>query len=410
MLTTPMAQTFTLHLPNIGRVAGEIIQGHVDVNVPMALQDQIENVRIMLRGSIVTKMTETRQVNGPNGQRTETYQKSQTVPLLRVDQQIWDNFNSPQNLQILTCPFSIQLPSGLPPSFHYSSGSLTAAVSYSISVVGARHGVFHANRRIRQIFSVVPSATAYELNAREALRQGWNGPWKPIVNNRKMRRGIFGDYADAKVELMLPDLQSFPMSTSIPFSCHFITRTKPVHHDDLDHKGEKLFPAPPDSPADVELELKLLGHVRAHGSQHELNVKYDLKGSLGDKASVGNVRITTDEPAWNPLPDHKDKGTWTRGVRFEGFMSFPFAPTFSTATADWHYQLKFDMDYPGIGNHLVLEFPIHINSGCACPPPPNPQYNANVPYAYPLSSGPPPIKYLPAGYWSGNDHDWTEGA
>jgi hypothetical protein len=235
-----MAQTFTLHLPNIGRVAGEIIQGHVDVNVPMALQDQIENVRIMLRGSIVTyvlffhvcsssqcfgifrrKMTETRQVNGPNGQRTETYQKSQTVPvsvpamnnaakkyflilnvqLLRVDQQIWDNFNSPQNLQILTCPFSIQLPSGLPPSFHYSSGSLTAAVSYSISVVGARHGVFHANRRIRQIFSVVPSATAYELNAREALRQGWNGPWKPIVNNRKMRRGIFGDYADAKVEV-----------------------------------------------------------------------------------------------------------------------------------------------------------------------------------------------------------------
>jgi hypothetical protein len=135
---------------------------------------------------------------------------------------------------------------------------------------------------------------------------------------------------------MLPDLQSFPMSTSIPFSCHFITRTKPVHHDDLDHKGEKLFPAPPDSPADVELELKLLGHVRAHGSQHELNVKYDLKGSLGDKASVGNVRITTDEPVWNPLPDHKDKGTWTRGVRFEGFMSFPFAPTFSTATADWH--------------------------------------------------------------------------
>ncbi|KAF8194783.1 hypothetical protein K438DRAFT_1719540 [Mycena galopus ATCC 62051] len=405
-----MAETFTLHLLQIGRVAGEIIQAHVDVNVPMALQDQIENVRIMVRGSVVTKLTETRRVNGPNGPRTETYQKTQTVPLLHIDHQIWDNFNSPQNIQILTCPFSIQLPSELPPSFHYSSGSHTAAVSYSISVVGSRHGLFHANRRIRKIFSVIPAATGYELSAHEALRQGWNGPWKSIVNNRKMRRGIFGDYADAKVELMLPDLPSFPMSTNIPFSCHFITRTKPVHHHDLDQKGENLFPAPPKSPADVELGLKLLGHVRAHGSQQELDVNYTLKGSLGDKASINNVRVTTDEPVWNALPDHKDKGTWTRGVHFEGSMSLPCTPTFSTATAEWHYRLKFDMDYPGIGNHLVLEFPIHINSGFGCPPPPSAPYNANIPWVYPLPSGPPPVKYLPAGYWSGNDHDWAQGA
>ncbi|KAF7362367.1 Arrestin-N domain-containing protein [Mycena venus] len=382
-----MAEILTLHFPDVVRVAGEVLQGSVDVNVPMALEDKVENVRIKLRGSIVTKMTEAKREMGPEGAKNETHYKTQTVQLLRIDQQIWDHFNSPQGAQLITCPFSIQLPPDLAPTFYYSHHTRTVAISYSIEVVGSRHGLFHANRKIRKIFSVVPAASPYELNAVAALRQGWNGPWKPIVNNRQLRHGIFGDYSEAKIELTVPDLPSFPMFTPIPFSFHVMTKTKPVHQNDLDHKGEKLFPAPPDSPDDIELVLHLLGHMRAHGSSEELNEKFELKGSLGDKASTANVRITTDEPVWTPLPDHKDKGTWQRGVRFDGLMTIPFAPTFSAQTAEWQYLLKYDIDFPGMGNHLGLEFPIHINSGCACPPPPMAPLRPKCPLRIPFTIG-----------------------
>jgi hypothetical protein len=92
------------------------------------------------------------------------------------------------------------LPPNLPPSFHYAHHQRTVVISYSIEVVGSRHGLFHANRRVRKIFSVVPAADPYELNANAALRQGWNGQWRPTVNSRELREGIFGDYSEAKVE------------------------------------------------------------------------------------------------------------------------------------------------------------------------------------------------------------------
>ncbi|KAJ6491707.1 hypothetical protein C8R47DRAFT_1214504 [Mycena vitilis] len=403
-----MAETFILHFPDIVRVAGEVLQGHVELNVPLAMEDKVEKVSIKLRGSIVTKLTETKREFGPEGAESKTHYKTQTVQLLRMDTEIWNHFNSPQGVDVLVCPFQIQLPQNLPPSFHFSHHARTVAISYSIEVVGSRHGIFHANRRVRKIFSIVPAATPWELNASATMRQGWNGPWKPIGNNKQMRHGIFGDYSEAMMELVLPDLPSYPMFTGIPYSFHVVTKTKPVHHDDLDHKHGKLFPAPPTSPADIELDLHILGHLRAHGTTESMDEKFELKGSLGDKDAVSSVRVTSDEPEWTPLPDHKDKGSWKRAVHFEGLMTIPFAPTFTTDTAEWHYMLRFKIDFPGIGNDLELEFPIHLNSGAACPPPPTSPYNANVPYAYPLPSGPPPMLNLPPDYWSGKDHDWDD--
>ncbi|KAK7057677.1 arrestin-N domain-containing protein [Favolaschia claudopus] len=403
-----MAESLSLRFPDIVRVAGETLQGQVDVNISTAVEDKIENVRVKLRGSIVTKVTETKREYGSEGPKSETHYKTERIQVLHIDQQIWDHFNSQPGSETITCPFSIQLPPNLPPSFHYSHHNRSVVVSYSLEVVGSRHGVFHANRRVRRIFSVIPAANPFELNAAVALRRGWNGPWKPIANNRQLRHTIFGDYSEAKMELTLPDLPSYPMYVGIPFSLHVMTRTKPVHHDDLEHKHEKLFPAPPESPVDISLELHLRGHLRAKGAVENLDEKYDLKGGLGDKAAVATIRVTHDEPQWTPSTEHSDKGSWARGVRFDGLMTIPFAPTFAAPTAEWNYMLKYDINFPGPGNHLELEFPLHINSGCACPPPPMAQYTPNIPYVYPLPAGPPPVMAFPEDYWTGKDHDWDE--
>ncbi|KAJ7104576.1 hypothetical protein C8R43DRAFT_1047286 [Mycena crocata] len=405
-----MAEALTLHFPDHVRVAGETLQGHVDINIPMAMQDKFENVHVKLRGSIVTKATVTQYHPGHNGQQghREVHTETQIVQLVKVNQTIWDQFHNSGGAQVIACPFQLPLPQSMPPSFHYAGHSKSAVISYSIEVVGARHGMFHANRRVRKIFSVLPAATPWELNTNASLHQGWNGPWKPISTNKEMRKGIFGDYSQSKIEVVLPDLPSFPMVTGIPFSFHVFTQTKEVDQEDLEKKHGKLFPAPPTSPADVELNVYRRGHMRVHHKNEALDDKFDLLGSLGDKASVGNVQMRVDEPQFIPSQKHHDKGVWKRAVHFDGRMSIPFVPTYSAATVEWHYAMRFKVEFPGIGNDLELEFPIHVNSGVACPPLPPNGYQTNVAYAYPLPSGPPPRMLLPPEYWSGAGHDWDE--
>ncbi|KAJ7771990.1 hypothetical protein DFH07DRAFT_803338 [Mycena maculata] len=395
-----MAEALTLHFPDHVRVAGELLQGQVDVNVPMALADKMESVKIKLRGSIVTKITETEHHAGGEN---ETHYQHQTVELVRADETLWDQFNTPQGVQVLSCPFRLQLPPNLPPSFHHSQFNRKVAITYSLEVVGVRHGLLHANRRVRKIFSVVPAASAWELNASAALRQGWGGPWKPIATNKEIRHGVlFGEHSQAKMELVIPDLPSLPMGIGIPFSFHVLTHTKPVQRSELERKHGKLFPTPPASPAEVEVVLYRRGHIRVRHKSEEIEEKFALQGSLGDKASVEAVRTTVDEPEFTDTPDHKDKGIWKRAVHFEGMFTFPYTPTFSAENAECTYSLRIKVDFHGIGNHLELDFPVHIDSGAAVPPP----YPFNA--AYPLSVGPPPMLSLPSAYWKGDDHEWDE--
>ncbi|KAJ7072712.1 hypothetical protein C8F01DRAFT_258612 [Mycena amicta] len=404
----PDIEAIKLHFPDFVRVAGETLQGHIDLDLNAAYADKIEKVRIKLRGSIVTRITERVHEAGKEAESTTHYQ-TQTIELVRLDQLLWDQTNSAQGLpQVIQCPFQLPLPPNLAPSFHYSHNNRAVTISYSIEVVGSRHGLFHANRRIRKIFSVVPAASPWELNATASLRQGWQGPWKPYTIKKEIRHGLFGDHSEATMELVLPDLPSLPMGVNVPFALHIWTKTKPVHQEELEDKHGKLFPAPPQTAAEVEVELNRQGRMRVHSKSEPLDEDIQLRGGLGDKNAVGNIRTTFDQPQFTPLPDHKNKGVWARAVHFEGALVIPETPSFTAETADWHYILKVKMDFPGLGNILEFKIPIHINSGAACPPLPQTGYQFNVPYAYPLPTGPPPMINLPASYWTGEHHNWDE--
>jgi hypothetical protein len=47
-------EAITLHFQNVVRVAGETIAGRVDLNVALAQEHRIEQLRIKFRGSITT--------------------------------------------------------------------------------------------------------------------------------------------------------------------------------------------------------------------------------------------------------------------------------------------------------------------------------------------------------------------
>jgi hypothetical protein len=50
----PQQQPITLHFQNLVRVAGETIEGCVDLHVPLLRKDGIENLRIEMQGVIKT--------------------------------------------------------------------------------------------------------------------------------------------------------------------------------------------------------------------------------------------------------------------------------------------------------------------------------------------------------------------
>ncbi|KAJ7287061.1 hypothetical protein C8J57DRAFT_1282699 [Mycena rebaudengoi] len=386
-------EAISLHFQDLVRVAGEIIQGRVDLNVALAQEDNIEHLRIKLRG------------------------RSTRKSLIRQDKALWDigaAFPEPGS-HILACPFEFHLPEGLPPSFHCSAHSRTAAISYSLEVVGDRPGFFQFNRRIRRLISVVPAASQGQLLAKESFRQGFVGRWRTLGQDEKLRQGIWGDYSYAQAELMIPDTPSFPIATEVPFSFHVITRTKPMNRSERpeDKHGKPLFPAPPTLSSDIKFLLVRDTNIRVRSRARHVNDQFKLKGSLGDVTRVAAVRAVADEPEWIPDPgekDEKNRGIWKRAIHFESAVALPYAPSYMSETVDWAYKLRFEVPFPGIGNDLTGDVPIYLDPASACPPPPfGAAGSSRMTYADVLPAGPPPpMDDLPPLYWSGDHHDWDD--
>ncbi|KAJ7125247.1 hypothetical protein C8R44DRAFT_135092 [Mycena epipterygia] len=406
-----LPQPITLHFQNVARVAGETIEGHVDLNVILAQEDRIEQLRIKLRGSIVAKIT-------TSSGNTNNVHK-QTVLLVHSNLSLWKQGGAfPEaGSHILACPFRFQLPENLPPSFHCSGNSLSGAVSYSLEVVGDRPGLFRSDRCIRRLISVVPPASQSRLLVRESLMQGWSGSWKHIKREEKLRQGIWGDYSHACATLSIPNLRSFPITTPIPFNLEVETQTKLVHRSDRpEEKGKQLFPAPPLRSSEVKQVLRRTTEIRARGLTRHAEDTFDLQhirrlDAIERVSRARAVLAVAEEPEWIPKEGKEDRGIWKRKVHFNFTLTFPFAPTFSTETLDWMYVVQFVVPFPGIGNDLKLQFPIHLGPGSACPPPPPPigvPGSSGLTYADIVPSGPPPMQDLPPAYWAGNDHDWDD--
>lgn len=404
-------QLITLNFQNeVVRIAGEILEGTVDLNVAVAQEDRIEQLRIKFRGVISTRVT----VN--SGDDSITHRE--TVPLVQSDLTLWTQGAASREARshVLSCPFRFQLPKNLPPSF-YGFAHCSGTISYWLEVVGDRPGLFRSDRRIRRHISVLPAASQDQLIVTKALRQGWMGQWRNFNQSDKLRTGLWGDYSHAHAILSLPDLPSFPIATPIPFSLHITTETKTVKRSERPEEkpGKPLFPAPPTGLSQLKLGLHRETTVRVRGKCLELEDNFDLQAirDIRDTEKVKQARsvpvqAVVDEPEWVPK-DAKDRGIWKRTVHFNSTLTFPYAPTFSSHTLTWHYTVQVVVSFPGIGNNLKLQFPITLVPGWPCPPPPiGVPRSSSASYANAIPAGPPPMLDLPPRYWTGDDHDWYD--
>ncbi|KAJ7701980.1 hypothetical protein B0H16DRAFT_1705252 [Mycena metata] len=369
------------------RVAGETIQGRVELNLISAQEDKLERLRIKFRGTIHTYVSHDysyfiyfiflRKITTTGAKNVD---HSQIVTLFHEEVVLWTRESASLDSDHHTSMFAFgfKLPENLPSSFHCWWIYRHATIRYSLEVVGERNGFHRWNRRIRKLISVVPGASEEHLLAKESLRQGWSGPWQDFVNEEKLRQGIWGHYSHARVRLTIPNMSSYPIATPIPFRFHVKTDTKPMRVGILAEDVEDIF---------------------------------SLKGSLGDATRVAAIHHVIEEPQWILAPESKDengRGIWRRAAHFESAVAIPYAPTCSTETLDWEYHLRFVVPFPGIGNDLLLDFPIQLHPVSACPPPP---FSAtgllNLTYTDILPAElPPPMVDLPPAYWASTHHSW----
>ncbi|KAJ7503135.1 hypothetical protein B0H11DRAFT_1906892 [Mycena galericulata] len=165
------------------------------------------------------------------------------------------------------------------------------------------------------------------------------------------------------------------MSTPIPFSLHIVTESKvhPCSDRPEEKNGKPLFPAPPTRFSELTQVLCRQTEVRVRGRTRHVNDSFDLQGiqdpDNGQMATQAPaVQATVDEPEWIPNDD-KDRGIWRRTVHFNSVLMLPFSPTFKTQSLDWQYTLQFVVPFPGIGNDLKIQTPLHLSAALGCPPP-----------------------------------------
>ncbi|KAF7362362.1 Arrestin-N domain-containing protein [Mycena venus] len=370
---------FVLHFPDAVRVAGETIQGRVELDVASAQDEGIENLSVNLKGSIVTTIIET------NFDGSDT-KYERVIELIDIRKSLWERgtaFPDPGS-HMLVLPFKFKLPRSLPPSFHLSVLHHKALISYTLEVVGSRPGLFRKDRMIRKVFPVLPAASPEQILAKKSLKKGWEGDWRTTFVERKMRPGIWGDYSHVRAEVKIPDLESFPRATALPLDLSFETRTKPMTRTaaPVDKHNKPLFPAPPTLSSDVKLFFEREASIYAEPKIGTAIDSFETHCGFGDPES-SSVKSTINEAEWIPDPERKDYGVWKRSVRFETSVTLPFAPTFSTETIECKYFLNFAVSFPGIGNDLELHVPIHLDPAHACP-----SFAMN--YADVPPEGPPP--------------------
>ena len=202
------------------RVGGEIIHGEVELRFPQILQDDIEEVHVKLRGKVsalVIPIIPTtcglplirecfcRKVARQFGQ---SYQwRYQQIELARENVSVWTKGSAypPSGSEILRIPFQLQLPLDVQPSFHMSGFYKKGVVGYFVEAVGVRKGILVNNRRIVKPLAVVPNDPSGAV-LRESLQVGWTGVFDTVERFEKIRKGLWGGYADVKIEVGRPEL------------------------------------------------------------------------------------------------------------------------------------------------------------------------------------------------------------
>ena len=113
----------------------------------------------------------------------------------------------PPGTDILRLPFRFPLPDGLPPSFHFHTWEINSSVLYAIDTTGVRRGKFKVNKKIHTPIMALPKddvGVGVRMGLGEGVGPGSYTRWKNVWAEEKIRKGLWGEHATARVMVRLP--------------------------------------------------------------------------------------------------------------------------------------------------------------------------------------------------------------
>ncbi|KAI0638685.1 hypothetical protein C8Q77DRAFT_1154295 [Trametes polyzona] len=394
------SKLIVVHLARALYLDDSAIEGEVELDFRRLVEDKIEEVHVKLRGLARTVITK--------GQTT----MSQTIELVRDDVSIWSKggaYPLPGN-DTLCIPFRFHLPKNLYPSCQYAKWGQRGRIRYALSAVGVRPGALKFNSRVHVPIALVPK-DAQGASLREkivvATSIGVPLPWRTEIKEEKMRRGLWGDYATAQVELKIPQISSYPLHVPIPFVVKIKTISTPLTRAKADaHPADKpVFPPVPLNYDQVAFKLR--HHLR-------------LKARICKEKQTNDVHVFARRPGrdmvveeevparkWIPFEgeergdaDPETKGTWVQEATFKSTFRLDCPPTFAIEIIKLDHFLSLNVPFPGVGNDVLVEVPITVTSGIDAP--------LLRDQSEEWQSPPPDFMDLPPEYWDATDHDWDD--
>lgn len=200
-------------------VAGECITGVVELDVPTAIEDKIEQVRVKLRGSAtayvsscIGRTQKTQYDNKPFttskivrtfGKTNITYSASR--PLARDEKVLWTQAQGhypPAGMHTVRLPFDFLIPGDATSSFYSGKHRQDATIRYGIEVVADRSGLLRFNRRLGCVFPVLSMATQEEAENAFRIRQGrWSGEWTAVEHSAQIRKHLWGERSSVQAQV-----------------------------------------------------------------------------------------------------------------------------------------------------------------------------------------------------------------
>jgi hypothetical protein len=213
LLRTPDAVSLVFDNKRV-RVEGETLEGEVLLYFPKLVEDNVQEVHVKLRGSIVTYaslhsneiwlMSQYRKITREHGNTSTRY--TQRIDLVRENVSLWRKGSAypPPDSHILKLPFRFVLPNSLPPSCQHSGFRWEGTIGYVLEVVGERPAL-HFNHRVLRSFPVLP-VDSQGASIASALSAGWTGRWNTYEHKNEIRRGIWGDYSHVQATVSVVNI------------------------------------------------------------------------------------------------------------------------------------------------------------------------------------------------------------
>jgi hypothetical protein len=141
------------------------------------------------------------------------------------------------------------------------------------------------------------------------------------------------------VQLVLPELASWPVFAAIPFTLTITTHSKIMKFSDKS-SDEQIFPAPPEKPDQIDFRIERDVFVRAKDwKSNRKNNRVSYLGGLGPDGSAPEVdqepvQVDGNNKVWIPNEggEKEAKGHWKQEVVFKSSFKLRCPPSFDSET------------------------------------------------------------------------------